>query len=53
MPVCPVFGGLHRLVLTRRDAGLAAASPPIDVSDDMLVAAVRAAIVRHVAEVAA
>lgn len=42
-----LFGGLHRLVLTRRDAGLAAAYPPIDVSDDMLVAAVSAAIVRH------
>ena len=42
-----LFGGLHRLVLTRRDAGLAAVYPPIDVSDDTLAAAVSAAIGRH------
>lgn len=42
-----LFGGLHRLALTGRDAALAAAYPPAAVSDDDLVAAVAGAMARH------
>lgn len=40
-------GGLHALVLTGRDAGLAAAYPPNDVNDDRLAAAALLALHRH------
>ena len=40
-------GGLHALVLSHRDDGLAAAYPPHEVADGVLWAAVEAAMVRH------
>jgi len=46
-------GGLHRLMLTGADAGLAGAYPPAEVDDAALAAAVRAAIVAHDALLAA
>ncbi|WP_026790625.1 DUF2332 domain-containing protein [Pleomorphomonas oryzae] len=42
-----LFGGLHRLVLTRRDAALAAVYPPAEASDESLSTAVSTAIARH------
>lgn len=42
-----LFGGLRRLVLTGRDAGLAAVYPPAEASDDALVAAISEAMARH------
>ncbi|WP_431358120.1 DUF2332 domain-containing protein [Sulfitobacter albidus] len=42
-----ICGGLHALVLTRRDADLIAAYPPADVADRDLRAAVLAAITAH------
>lgn len=42
-----LFGGLHRLVLTRRDAGLAAVYPPAEASDEALADAIGIAIARH------
>ncbi len=41
-----LFGGLHRLVLTGRDIGLAAVYPPAAASDEALVAAVSTAVMR-------
>lgn len=42
-----LFGGLHKLVLTGRDAALAAVYPPANASDEALAAAAGAAIARH------
>ncbi|PIO99288.1 DUF2332 domain-containing protein [Pleomorphomonas carboxyditropha] len=42
-----LFGGLHRLVLTGRDAGLAAVYPPAEASDEAIAAAVGAAVAQH------
>lgn len=42
-----LFGGLHRLVLTGRDAGLVAVYPPKEASDDALAAAVATTVIRH------
>ena len=42
-----VAGGLHALVLSGRDTGLAAAYPPNVSDDDALLAAVLGAVRRH------
>ncbi|MEY8831362.1 DUF2332 domain-containing protein [Sedimentitalea sp. XS_ASV28] len=42
-----IAGGLHALVLTGRDAGLAAAYPPAHVSDPVLCDALLAALTEH------
>lgn len=46
-------GGLHRLVLEQRDPQLSATYPPHDVNDAALASAVKAAVAKHDAELAA